>query len=300
MNPIFSVIIPTYNRSHCLSKSVISVIKQNFTNWELIIVDDGSSDNTKDVIGGFDDLRIRYFWQNNRGRSAARNVGYSLAKGEWVCYLDSDDELLENHLEAFYEEIGNNSKFKAFRTGLICINPNGKKIRTKFAKDKSMFNSYPFDHIVVFAFHRSIMDKYKFDERFSFMEDMHFLLRCNCDFPFYQIEKWTYLYHIDPYKTSRLSHDFDQIIWNKNQCIDDMLHFPNNPIKKILIWTKIANGFIHMYGCVKYKEKLLYRSLKLNVNNFINYPIRFTHVIFRICLVKVGEFFGHDFKEYRF
>jgi glycosyltransferase involved in cell wall biosynthesis len=298
--PFFSIIIPTYNRAHTIRRPVDSILAQTFTDWELIIVDDGSSDYTKDVICAFDDKRIRYFWQKNRGRSASRNTGFSLAKGEWICFLDSDDEFLENHLESFYKEINKKSEFKAFRTGLICINPNGKETRSKFSKDKRFTNSYPYDHIVVFAFHRSIMDKYKFDERFSYMEDMHFLLRCNVDFPFYQIDKHTYIYHIDPYRTGRLSQDFDQIIWNKNQCIDDMLLFPLNPIRKLLIWTKITNGFIHMYGSLKYNRKLLFKSLKLNCNNFFSYPSKFLQVICRIFQVKVREMFGYHFENFRF
>jgi len=71
----FSIILPTYNRAHFLPRAIESVIKQDYDNWELIIVDDGSTDNTKSLVQEFiqNDIRIRYIWQKNVERSAARN-----------------------------------------------------------------------------------------------------------------------------------------------------------------------------------------------------------------------------------
>ena len=77
MPPFFSIIIPTYNRAHLISMAIDSVIAQTFENWELIIVDDGSTDNTKELVDNYCsiDKRIRYIYQENAERSAARNNG---------------------------------------------------------------------------------------------------------------------------------------------------------------------------------------------------------------------------------
>ena len=93
MNHLFSIILPTFNRSVLITKAIESVINQTYTNWELIIIDDGSTDNTKSVLENYlSDSRIKYFFQENQERSVARNNGIKRAKGDYICFLDSDDE----------------------------------------------------------------------------------------------------------------------------------------------------------------------------------------------------------------
>ncbi|WP_324667972.1 glycosyltransferase family 2 protein [Geochorda subterranea] len=100
--PLVSVIIPTYNNAHVLPRAIRSVLAQTYSNWELIVVDDGSSDNTAEVMGQFEDPRIRYIRHDNPGMGpgAARNTGLRLAQGDYVAFLDSDDEWLPEKLEA--------------------------------------------------------------------------------------------------------------------------------------------------------------------------------------------------------
>lgn len=102
--PYFSVILPTYNRAHLLSKAIESVLAQTFTDWELLIVDDGSTDTTKELVTAFADERIRYIYQENQERSAARNNGIKQARGAYICFLDSDDYFLEMKLENLHSE----------------------------------------------------------------------------------------------------------------------------------------------------------------------------------------------------
>ena len=96
--PIFSVIIPVYNRAELLKRTIASVLRQELADFEILVIDDGSSDDIKSVVDGFSDARIRYHRQINRGASAARNAGIDLARGDYVAFLDSDDAYLPHHL----------------------------------------------------------------------------------------------------------------------------------------------------------------------------------------------------------
>lgn len=90
--PRVSVIIPTYNRADLIGETIESVLNQTFDDFEIIIIDDGSTDSTKEVVRRFDGP-IKYLYQENRGRSCARNKGFEASRGEYICFLDSDDLL---------------------------------------------------------------------------------------------------------------------------------------------------------------------------------------------------------------
>jgi glycosyltransferase involved in cell wall biosynthesis len=96
--PKVTVVIPTYNSGHFLGDSIQSVLTQTFQDFEIIIVDDGSTDNTKEVVQSFTDLRLGYVYQENEGVSVARNYGFRLSSGNDVIFLDSDDVLLQDTL----------------------------------------------------------------------------------------------------------------------------------------------------------------------------------------------------------
>lgn len=102
--PAVSVIIPTFNRAALALQAVQSVLAQTFSDYEVIVVDDGSSDETKEVLAAFAKLpRFQYHYQPNSGRSAARNHGIELAQGEFMMFLDSDDMLFPDALAKLYE-----------------------------------------------------------------------------------------------------------------------------------------------------------------------------------------------------
>lgn len=100
--PVFSVIIPTYNREKLIGRAIDSVLNQTFKDFELIIVDDGSTDNTKEIIERYTDQRIRYIYKENGGQNSALNKGIEFAKGKYVAFLDSDDEWLDEKLRKVY------------------------------------------------------------------------------------------------------------------------------------------------------------------------------------------------------
>jgi glycosyltransferase involved in cell wall biosynthesis len=99
MNPRVSVVIPTYNRADKVGKAIESVLVQTVTDLEVIVVDDGSSDNTGEVLKAAYGDRIRYYFQSNQGASVARNRGVEEARGEWIAFLDSDDVWEKDKIE---------------------------------------------------------------------------------------------------------------------------------------------------------------------------------------------------------
>lgn len=97
--PTVSIIIPTYNRRQSIGRFIKSVLNQTYRDFELIIVDDGSTDNTRELVAGFNNERIRYVrHEENKGEAAARNTGIKAARGEYIASHDSDDEWLHEKL----------------------------------------------------------------------------------------------------------------------------------------------------------------------------------------------------------
>lgn len=109
MNDIISIIIPTFNRARSLPETIQSVLDQSASNWELIIVDDGSTDNTRDIVDCFlADRKIKYYFQENAGVSVARNEGVRLCRGDYLLFLDSDDQFFPGLISALNTSIYKN------------------------------------------------------------------------------------------------------------------------------------------------------------------------------------------------
>lgn len=101
-NPLISIIVPIYNCEKYLNRCLDSIISQDYTNYEVICVDDGSTDNSKNVVKQYN---VTYIYQDNKGQASARNKGIELAKGEWICFVDADDSVEKNYLSSFVSNI---------------------------------------------------------------------------------------------------------------------------------------------------------------------------------------------------
>jgi glycosyltransferase involved in cell wall biosynthesis len=109
-DPAVSVVIATYNRARFLPETLDSVLQQRFRDFELVVVDDGSTDDTQQVLKNYSD-RIRVFYQENRGPSAARNFGIRHARGQWIAIQDSDDLCMAGHLETLFGFVEKNPSY---------------------------------------------------------------------------------------------------------------------------------------------------------------------------------------------
>ena len=119
--PYFSVIMPVYNRAELVKQSIDSVLRQTFQDFELICINDGSTDNTLEVLSELEkiDSRIKVVSHENKGRCQARNSGIAHAKGKWIAFLDSDDFYLDNHLETLQNLIRRFPSFSGIATELV-------------------------------------------------------------------------------------------------------------------------------------------------------------------------------------
>jgi len=128
-NPMVSVIIPTYNQANFIDKAIKSVLKQTYQDFEIIVIDDGSTDNTEEIIRCFKDKRVKYIkkYKKNRGISVARNIGIKVARGKYVALLDSDDEWLPEKLDKQIKILQDGSpELGAVYSNLCYIDENGK------------------------------------------------------------------------------------------------------------------------------------------------------------------------------
>lgn len=132
-SPKISVIIPTYNRALLLKKAIESVLNQTVQDYEIIVIDDGSTDDTREIVNSFSSPKIKYLYQKNSGRSHARNQGLKIAKGRYIAYLDSDDMFLPDKLERQISILDENKDFGMVYTSARVFDENGIEL---FNQDK--------------------------------------------------------------------------------------------------------------------------------------------------------------------
>ncbi len=199
--PFFSIIIPSYNRPDLLKEALLSVINQSFEDWEVIIIDDGSEIDVQEVVSQVQDIRIRYYYQEHQGRSVARNNGISLALGKYVCFLDDDDLLLDNHLHSFYDEIIKSEIKKIWRTGYVRSSGKSQKKMPFYqeSKHKNPVRFIAFNMcFMTLCIPREFLDEDRFPVPFPHWQDTHLFLRLLSKYPFQQIEQYTCVYRIHP------------------------------------------------------------------------------------------------------
>ena len=188
-----TVIIPTFNRGYCLAESIQSVLDQDFTDFDLIVVDDGSTDNTPEIMGQFSDVQqIRL--EENRGVSFARNQGIAVAKGEWISFLDSDDLWEKKKLATQIKWVENNSNHHAIYTDEIWVR-NGVRVNAmnKHRKYSGDIFCYCLPLCIVspssVLLHTELLSEVGgFDESMPVCEDYDLWLRIAKQFPFHFIE----------------------------------------------------------------------------------------------------------------
>lgn len=192
-HPLVSVIIPTFNRGWILQEAIDSVLAQDYVNFELIVVDDGSTDNTAEILSGYRD-RITVLAQRNQGVSAARNRGIQAAAGELIAFLDSDDLWLPPKLSRQVEFFNDRRDALICQTEEIWIR-NGIRVNPKIRHQKpsGMIFNRSLELCLVspsaVIIRRRLFDHVGFfDENLPACEDYDLWLRVSCRYPVYLID----------------------------------------------------------------------------------------------------------------
>lgn len=180
----FSVVIPLYNKENVISRTIQSVLDQTYSEFELVVVNDGSKDNSVSIVKNFNDPRIRIINQKNGGVSAARNRGIKEAHNDWIFFLDADDVMLPNALSVFEKMINRYPKEQYFSANSLWEGHERHNNVKSSAVNKTVF---PFLYIWLrivdpaprnIVVHRNLINKFGlYDKRMSFYEDWDFSLR---------------------------------------------------------------------------------------------------------------------------
>lgn len=194
LNPCISVIIPTYNRCWILKEAIDSVLSQKFSDIEIIVVDDGSTDATNELLSTYGD-QVTSIFQENKGVSAARNVGISIARGDYITFLDSDDMWLTEKLSSQHEFFQSHPDAYICQTDEIWIR-NGVRVNPKnrHKKPSGMIFEPSLQLCLVspsaVMIKKSLFDAVGlFNESFPACEDYDLWLRIGLYYPIYLIDK---------------------------------------------------------------------------------------------------------------
>lgn len=196
MEPLFSIVIPTYNRDVFISRCIDSILHQEYENWEAIIVDDGSTDKTKSVIHAYDDPRINYFYKENGGVSSARNLGLDNTQGDYIAFLDSDDEYKPNHLKSIYHFLLKNNFPVCFVFTDFIMNFDDKIVEretSEFLTVKPNFTNIPYTQVT--AIHKDAIGQDRFNEDLLIREDAEFLDRIRFKTDCFRIKNKSVIIH---------------------------------------------------------------------------------------------------------
>ncbi len=246
-NPLISVITPTYNRADFIGEAVESVLAQTYPHFELLIVDDGSTDNTPEVLQRFnEDERVRLFRQENQGQSIARNVALAEAKGDFICFLDSDNywprEKLEQQLRIFEQS----PEVDVLYGDNVIINETGEETSRKnmarhsgriaaqmirdncVAMNTTMARRRCFDEMGGMSGKRRVADDYDLWLRFSATYEFR-----------YEPEYWAWYRVMDDQISSDKTRRF--------QVNEDIIHDFRRDYPSALSKAEFDKGFAHFY-----------------------------------------------------
>jgi glycosyltransferase involved in cell wall biosynthesis len=187
-SPFFSIVVPTYNRAHLIGKTIEGLLGQDFSDFEVIVVDDGSKDNTKEVVAKINDARITYYLKENGERGAARNFGRLKARGQYINFFDSDDLVYPNHLTEAKKMVDEKKQPEIFHLGYDFKTPDGTVTKRIDNLTREVIDRVLFDNVLscngVFV-RRDIANEYPFEEdrAMASSEDWELWIRLISRFP---------------------------------------------------------------------------------------------------------------------
>ncbi len=205
-----SVIIPTWNRSRVIKKAILSALNQTFSSLEVVVVDDGSTDNTSEIVQSIKDSRIKWISGDHTGLPAAvRNRGMKESKGEWIAFLDSDDEWLPDKIDKQITLAKKTSCLAVCSNGYGINSRGEKKIYLTYNRDFIEFNDLLKNNSVILSsaiFHKSLIslcNGLPEDQKYRNAPDYTYWLRISTYTKFAYLNDPLVVYHDDPASSVR-------------------------------------------------------------------------------------------------
>ncbi|MCX8490693.1 MAG: glycosyltransferase family A protein [Cyclobacteriaceae bacterium] len=269
-NPLFSVVIPTYNRAGFIRKAIESVLAQTYQDFEIVVVDDGSTDDTETVVKSIANTKIHYHKKVNAERAAARNFGAKISNGQYVNFLDSDDVVYPQHLQVANEFIAQHKGLAIFHLGYDIKDEHNRLIRST-TNIQSINQQILSGNILscngVFIEKEIIMvNQFNEDRALSSLEDWELWIRISARYPFLNDNTITssVIQHdersVMSVDTSKLKLKIDQFIHYVLQDELNKKYFGSNLNKAVAsAWTYAA---LHLAIANESKKEVLYYLLK--------------------------------------
>lgn len=213
MNPVVSVVIPAYNAARFLPEAIDSALGQTFPDTEILVIDDGSTDATPELLRTYAG-RVHCLRQENRGVYAARNRGVEVARGKYIAFLDADDQWLPDKLEKQVEILETRPEFRVVHSDASLVDVDGLLLKTATNPRRQIRNGRVFDeffasNMAVILLSTVIMDREcfarvgPFDERHRSVQDQVFFLRLAWHYPIWFIPQPLVKYRLTPQSLSR-------------------------------------------------------------------------------------------------
>ncbi|MCD8291105.1 MAG: glycosyltransferase [Prevotella sp.] len=230
---LFSIIVPLYNKETTIKRTIDSVLKQTCQDFEIVVVDDGSKDNGASIAQEIDDNRITVIRQPNGGVSAARNKGIEHAKGQFITFIDADDEYAPEHLETLKHLIENYPDYNVYATSHLIVSGSTKSMpyiknlnfKTSKKSNEGVLESYfhtvasrhnPL-HIGSISVRRAAIGEIRFPVGVKAGEDLYFIARLMVENEIVFSLDYTYIYNFE--ETNRVMNIHEKV----DDCFDSLL-----------------------------------------------------------------------------
>jgi glycosyltransferase involved in cell wall biosynthesis len=310
--PFFSIIIPLYNKEFFIENTLNLVLQQTFTDFEIIIVNDGSTDGSIAKINLFNDSRIKIYHQENKGVSVARNKGMEVATGDFFCFLDADDEWSDNYLENLYQTI---HKFP--NAGMYCSRYKTKIANKKFTYCKFIGISDDYEGYVKDFFKSSLVHRLAltsavaltkdvfseikgFDKEISSGQDLDYWIRIALKYPIVICKNITVTYnYIQENKSLSKTSIHQKKLPNFDQFLEE--ERSNLSLKKFLDLYRIEYALhFHILGNLEKKRYYLKNVDDSNINKKVKLLFSAPSFVLRkaLFLKRYLKNWGVDFSVY--
>ena len=289
--PLVSVVIPSYNRAQYIAETIESVLAQTYNNIEVVVIDDGSKDNTREVVEPYSP-RVRYVWQENSERGASRNHGLRLSKGEFLAFLDSDDLWLPNKLEEELRIFGEMPNVGVVYSDADLVDSEGRFLKTIMRNGYSgaVTDKLLRDNFVTLSAHlirRSLavqVGGFREERELSGSEDWEFWIRLSCVTEFAYLRKVTTKIRTHPANTMSDAGAMSRSMGNALKVVKEQDYLSARQkagLHKMRAKISLINA-INYCTSRKYKETTNYLIDALKSNPGITLDLRYPYTILRM------------------